>query len=99
MGTLRIAGRIACATLIIGTSALAQVRENVTVEVIEVPVYVFGPDGQPIRGLQASDFTVLEDGKPRPIRVFEAVDLPARRPLLDSDAEADAGSQVVTIRR
>src|SRR6187399_988566 len=33
----------------------------------------------PIRGLKAEDFTVLEDGKPRPIVGFDAIDLPIDR--------------------
>ena len=33
---------------------------------------------QPVRGLSAADFTVLENGVPRPVRAFTAVDIPAR---------------------
>jgi VWFA-related protein len=48
------------------------------VEVIQLDVSVLDGKRQPVRGLAASDFTVLEDGAPRPIRAFTAVDLPAR---------------------
>jgi hypothetical protein len=39
---------------------------------VQVDVVVMDSHDQPIRGLQARDFTVLEDGKPQPIRYFEA---------------------------
>src|SRR5688572_3710872 len=39
-----------------------------------VPVYVsvIGRDGQQIRGLQQSDFTLLDNGKPQPVTFFSA---------------------------
>lgn len=46
------------------------------VNVMRVDVSAVDKKGVPIRGLAASDFTVMEDGKPRPIVGFEAVDLP-----------------------
>jgi len=60
---------------------------------VQIDVSVLDGKRQPIRGLQASDFTVLEDGQPRPIRVFEAVDLPARAPL---DPAPDAAAALAT---
>src|SRR5260221_7191923 len=70
---------------------------------VQIDVSVLAGKRQPIRGLQASDFTVLEDGQPRPIRVFEAIDLPPRAapadlPLADDkgDAGALAGNGVAT---
>ena len=48
------------------------------VELVQIDVSVLDGKRQPVRGLAAADFTVLEDGQPRPIRVFETVDLPAR---------------------
>jgi VWFA-related protein len=44
------------------------------VQLIRIDVSVLDDTRQPVRGLQASDFTVLEDGQPRPIRSFRAVD-------------------------
>jgi VWFA-related protein len=42
-------------------------------ELVTVPVSVRGKDGQPLAGLQKDNFTVLDDGKPRSIAVFEEV--------------------------
>ena len=57
-----------------GTTTL-QVYSRLTV----VDVTATDADGQPIYGLQQSDFTILEDGKPQPIRNFEEVGL---RPVM-----------------
>jgi len=58
------------------TSA-AQVRENVTVEVVQVPVYITTSDGQPVRGLTKDSFTLLVDGHPQPIDYFDVIDFAA----------------------
>lgn len=47
---------------------------NSGVQVVRIDVSVLDGKREPVRGLQASDFTVLEDGQPRPIRSFQAVD-------------------------
>ncbi len=44
------------------------------VQLVRIDVSVLDGKRQPVRGLQASDFTVLEDGRPRPIRSFQAID-------------------------
>ena len=44
--------------------------ESTTRLVVE-DVIIRGKDGQPIPGLRADDFTILEDGKPQKISVFE----------------------------
>src|SRR5262245_1496238 len=44
------------------------------VQLVRIDVTVLDGKRQPVRGLQASDFTVLEDGQARPIRAFTAVD-------------------------
>jgi VWFA-related protein len=43
---------------------------------VYVDVSVLDSDRRPVRGLQAADFVVREDGRPRPIAAFSAVDLP-----------------------
>src|SRR5438067_10346288 len=60
--------------LIACSSAIAQVKESITVSVVEVPVTVVGRDGNPIRGLTAANFEVLDEGKKRAITSFDAID-------------------------
>lgn len=47
------------------------------VDAVQIDVSVLDKDRRPVRGLAAADFTVLEDGKPREIVAFSAVELPA----------------------
>jgi len=58
-------------------TSYAQVRDNVTVEVVQVPVYVTASDGQPVRGLTKDSFTLLVDGHPQPIDYFDVIDFAA----------------------
>ena len=44
--------------------------ETLDVSLVNVDVVVTDRNGQRVRGLKASDFTILEDGKPRPIANF-----------------------------
>ena len=46
------------------------------VELVVVDAAVTDRQGRPIRGLSASDFTLLEEGEPREISSFEAVEVP-----------------------
>jgi VWFA-related protein len=50
------------------------------VEIVHLDVSVLDRDRRPVRGLTADDFTVLEDGRPQPIVVFNAVDIPDPEP-------------------
>jgi VWFA-related protein len=47
------------------------------VDVVLVDVSVLDKQRRPVRGLTTADFTILEDGKPREIVAFTAVDLPS----------------------
>ena len=76
MGALIRWGVIALAAV----TAAAQVHENVTVELIEVPVYVFGPDGKPVRGLTKDKFELRVNRRPQPIEYFDAMDFGAATP-------------------
>src|SRR5262245_45005625 len=53
---------------------VAQPSFKAGVQLVRIDVTVLDDKRQPVRGLKASDFTVLEDGQPRPIRAFQAVD-------------------------
>ena len=46
------------------------------VDAVQLDVSVLDKERRPVRGLTAADFTVLEDGKPRQIVSFSAVELP-----------------------
>jgi VWFA-related protein len=56
--------------------------EQVEVNVVNVEVYVTDAGGRPVNGLQRSDFTLLEDGKPMHIVNFDAVDRTAPAPAV-----------------
>ncbi len=43
-----------------------------TTRLVQVDVVVTDSKGQPVTGLKAGDFTVLQDGKPQQLKVFEA---------------------------
>lgn len=52
-----------------------------TVDVVHLDVSVLDRDRRPVRGLKPADFTILEDGKPQAIAVFNAVDVPNPEPV------------------
>ena len=51
-----------------------------TADVVRVEASVLDKNRRPVRGLTADDFTVLENGRPRPVVAFTSVDLPAPAP-------------------
>lgn len=71
--------RAGLAALFFAIPLAAQMRESVTVEVIDVPVYVYNGDG-PVRNLTKDDFDLYVNGRKRNIDYFDAVDFsPATR--------------------
>ena len=55
-----------------------QVTFQTGVDLVQVDVSVLDKDRRPVRGLTAANFTILEDGKPRPVAAFVPVDLGER---------------------
>jgi VWFA-related protein len=73
----------------IGQNRLGNAQDNYTlsvkVQLVVEAVVVKDKQGNPIRGLAASDFTVTEDNAPQTIKFFEHQDLAANaKPLPDS---------------
>jgi VWFA-related protein len=60
------------------TSALAQMRETVNVNVVEVPVWVVDSSGNPVRGLTTANFEVYDNGKKQTITSFDKADFGAK---------------------
>jgi VWFA-related protein len=79
MRTSCLAGLLlVCASSLLSQGRGDQPTFRTGVELIQLDVSVLDGRRQPVRGLTASDFTVLENGTPRPIRAFSAVELPVR---------------------
>jgi VWFA-related protein len=57
-------------------TATQQPQFRARVDVVELDVSVIGKDEQPVKGLTASDFTVLENGQPQKIIGLREVDIP-----------------------
>ena len=51
-------------------------RFTTRTDVVTLDVSALDRNRQPVRGLQASDFTILEDGKAQAVEYFDAIDLP-----------------------
>jgi VWFA-related protein len=68
-------------------SAQAQVRESVTVEVVQVPVYVTTSDGKPVTGLTKDAFQLSVDGHPQAIEYFDTYDFASALPGSQQPAE------------
>lgn len=65
------------------------------VELLQLDVVVLDARRQPVTGLTAADFTVLDNGVETPIRAFTPIDLAASSPT-DADSVFAAGRDVVT---
>ena len=46
-------------------------------DVVSVDVSVLDRKGQPLRGLEVADFTILENGRPQTVEYFDYIELPA----------------------
>src|SRR5256885_15259503 len=72
---------LASIALLFASAALAQVRETVNVNLVEVPVTVLDRNGDPVRGLTADRFEVIDQGKVRPVTSFEMIDFASKQSL------------------
>jgi VWFA-related protein len=70
----------AAVLLFAATAAVAQVRESVTVQVVEVPVHVTSSAGEPVTGLTRENFQLYVNGKPQSIDYFDALDFATLSP-------------------
>jgi VWFA-related protein len=77
-----LAGFGVCACVAIALAQDQQPRPvfRSAVDLIHFDVSVLDRDRKPVRGLTASDFTVLEDDKPQPVTAFAAIDVPPPAP-------------------
>lgn len=66
--------RLIATVALLATSAFAQMKETVNVNVIEVPVSVVDSSGNPVRGLTAANFEVYDGGKKQTITSFDKID-------------------------
>jgi VWFA-related protein len=66
------------------------------VELIQLDVSVLDRKRQPVTGLNASDFSVFENGVERPVRAFTSIQLPARRPGAGAALPATVPREVAT---
>jgi VWFA-related protein len=67
------ASLIAGIVFLLAFGAGAQTHETITVQVVEVPVYVFG-HGKPIRNLTRDDFELYVNGKRQTIDYFDPIE-------------------------
>ena len=66
------------------------VRETVDVTLVEIPVRVIDRSGEPVRGLGAADFTLLDQGRPQLVTSVDAIELGERRDPAGSAAVPSA---------
>jgi len=71
---MRCLGRIASSLLLLATAAAAQLKETIEVHLVEVPVTVIDRAGNPVRGLTAANFEIIDQGKTREIATFDKID-------------------------
>lgn len=78
---MKIRNIVVALSLAAAAALVAQVRETVNVNVIEVPVTVVDSSGNPIRGLTAANFELLDQGKKREISSFDKIDFGTTEPV------------------
>ena len=71
---MRLLGAVASLLVLSAGLAFAQVKETVNVNLVEVPVTVVDRNGNPVRGLTADKFELIDEGKKRAVTTFEVID-------------------------
>jgi VWFA-related protein len=64
--------------LALAAAAAGQVRESVTVNLVEVPVTAVDSSGNAVRGLTAANFELFDQGKKQAITSFDVIDFASR---------------------
>lgn len=83
-------------------SGAPQARFRAGVDVVRLDVSVLDRDRRPVRGLTPEDFVVLEDGEPRPIVAFSAIDVPDVSQPAEGwlrDVSSDIATNQLSVRR
>src|SRR6266508_4619916 len=62
------------------STAFAQLKESISVNVVEVPVTVVDGSGNAVRGLTAANFKLVDQGKERAITSFDSIDFALKQP-------------------
>ncbi len=83
--------------LLLATAASAQTHESITVQVIDVPVYVFS-HGKPIRNLTKNDFELYVNGKRQTIDYFDPIELVTSAPAPAAAKLAPAATPIADPR-
>jgi VWFA-related protein len=106
LGRLQRAGAAPAAAVLGGTMLLAASQAPLSTgqlfrgrtDLLLVDVSVLDKARHPVRDLRAADFTVLVDGKARPVVAFNAVDMPPPPPVPAGEAPwvRDVAPDVVT---
>jgi len=78
-------------------AASAQMREEITVEAVDVPVYVVS-QGKPVRQLTKDDFELFVNGKRQPIDYFDTVDFTAPAPPVASASPESTPAAATPLR-
>jgi VWFA-related protein len=71
---MRTITRFALVLSFVAVAVYAQVKETVTVSVVEVPLTVVDRAGEPVRGLTAANFKIIDEGKERAVTAFDTID-------------------------
>ena len=77
----------------------AQYTETTKVTVVEIPVQVTDPDGNPVRGLTKDDFELVDEGRKRAIAYFDVVDFGGAAPASSRSAGDRPEAGAATPRR